>query len=58
VGYNPQVILSGRHINDNMGKFIAKKTVKMMLKGGVKIKDTKVGILGHTFKETALIFEI
>lgn len=51
VGYNPQIILSGRRINDNMGKFIAEKTVKMMLKGGVEIKGTKVGILGLTFKE-------
>ncbi len=51
VGYNPQVILSGRRINDNMGKFIAEKTVKMMLNGGVEIKNTKVGILGLTFKE-------
>jgi len=51
VGYNPQVILSGRRINDNMGKFIAEKTVKMMLKGGIEIKNTKVGILGLTFKE-------
>ncbi len=51
VGYNPQVILSGRRINDNMGKFIAEKTVKMMLNGGVELKGTKVGILGLTFKE-------
>lgn len=51
VGYNPEVILSGRRINDNMGKFIAEKTVKMMLSGGVEIKDTKVGIRGLTFKE-------
>jgi UDP-N-acetyl-D-galactosamine dehydrogenase len=51
VGYNPQVILSGRRINDTMGKFIAEKTVKMMLNGGVEVKKTKVGILGLTFKE-------
>lgn len=51
VGYNPQVILSGRRINDNMGKFIAEKTVKTMLRGGVEIKGTKVGIMGLTFKE-------
>ncbi|TKB25014.1 nucleotide sugar dehydrogenase [Desulfopila sp. IMCC35006] len=51
VGYTPQVILSGRRINDNMGKFIAEKTVKMMLNGGVEIKSSKVGILGLTFKE-------
>ncbi len=51
VGYNPQVILSGRRINDNMGKFVAEKTIKTMLKGGVEIKNAKVGILGLTFKE-------
>ena len=51
VGYNPQALLSGRRINDNMGKFIAEKTVKTMLIGGVEIKNTKVGILCLTFKE-------
>lgn len=51
VGYNPQVILSGRRINDNMGKFIAEKTVKLMLRGGVELQGIKVGILGLTFKE-------
>lgn len=50
-GYNPQVILAGRRINDNMGKFIAEKTVKMMLKAHVELTDSKVGILGLTFKE-------
>lgn len=50
-GYNPQVILAGRRRNDNMGKFIAEKTVKMMLKAHVKIAHSKVGILGLTFKE-------
>jgi UDP-N-acetyl-D-galactosamine dehydrogenase len=51
VGYNPQVILSGRRINDNMGKFIAEKTVKMVLNSGIDIKNTRVGVLGLTFKE-------
>lgn len=50
-GYNPQVILAGRRRNDNMGKFIAEKTVKMMLKARVKLTDSKVGIFGLTFKE-------
>jgi UDP-N-acetyl-D-galactosamine dehydrogenase len=50
-GYTPQVILAGRRINDNMGKFIAEKTVKMMLKAKLEIKNAKVGILGLTFKE-------
>ncbi len=51
MGSNPHVILSGRRINDDMGKFVAGKTVKLMLQGGVEIKGTKVGILGLTFKE-------
>jgi UDP-N-acetyl-D-galactosamine dehydrogenase len=51
VGYHPEVILAGRRINDNMGKFVAEKTVKLMLQAGQNIRDTKVGILGLTFKE-------
>jgi len=50
-GYNPQVILAGRRRNDNMGKFIAEKTVKMMIKAHVEITKSKVGIFGLTFKE-------
>lgn len=50
-GYNPQVILAGRRINDNMGKFIAEKTVKMMLKAKLDVKNSRVGIFGLTFKE-------
>ncbi len=50
-GYIPQVILAGRRINDNMGKFIAEKTVKMMLKAHVELTNSKIGILGLTFKE-------
>ena len=50
-GYNPQVILAGRRINDGMGKFIAEKAVKMMLKAKLDINNSKVGILGLTFKE-------
>jgi UDP-N-acetyl-D-galactosamine dehydrogenase len=51
VGYHPEVILAGRRINDNMGKFVAEKTVKLMLQAGQNIRDTKIGILGLTFKE-------
>ncbi len=51
MGYNPQVILAGRRINDNMGKFIAEKTVKLMLKAKLEIKNARVGIFGLTFKE-------
>jgi UDP-N-acetyl-D-galactosamine dehydrogenase len=51
LGYHPQVILAGRRINDGMGKFIAEKTVKMMVQAGINIRDAKVNILGLTFKE-------
>lgn len=50
-GYNPQVLLSGRRINDNMGKFIAKKTIKDLIHTGGKIKDSVVTVFGLTFKE-------
>jgi len=50
-GYHPEVILAGRRINDNMGKFIAEKTVKLMMQVCGNIKKAKVGILGLTFKE-------
>ena len=51
VGYHPEVILAGRRVNDNMGKFIAENTVKMMIRAGQSIRGTRVGILGLTFKE-------
>ncbi len=51
VGYNPQVILAGRRINDNMGKFVAEKAVKLMLANNHQPCVSKVGILGLTFKE-------
>jgi len=51
VGYHPQVILSGRRINANMGMFVANKLVKLLAKKGHKIKNSKVLILGITFKE-------
>ena len=51
VGYHPQVILAGRRINDGMGKFIAEKTVKTMLKAGSPILGASVNVLGLTFKE-------
>ena len=50
-GYHPQIILSGRRINDNMGRFVVEKTIKMMINQGFNIKDSKVGVLGLTFKE-------
>jgi UDP-N-acetyl-D-galactosamine dehydrogenase len=51
LGYHPQVILSGRRVNDNMGMFIANKVVKLMIQKGITIKGAKVLILGITFKE-------
>lgn len=51
LGYHPQVILSGRRVNDNMASFVAAKTVKLMIKKDLHIKDAKALILGITFKE-------
>ncbi len=51
LGYIPQVILAGRRINDDMGKFIAQKTVKQMILAGEAILGNLVTILGLTFKE-------
>jgi UDP-N-acetyl-D-galactosamine dehydrogenase len=51
LGYHPQVILAGRRINDDMGKFIAQRTVKLMITGGIPLKNAKIGIMGITFKE-------
>jgi UDP-N-acetyl-D-galactosamine dehydrogenase len=51
LGYHPQVILAGRRINDGMGKFIAEKTIKLMIQQGTNIKGAKVVVLGLTFKE-------
>ncbi len=51
MGYNPQVILAGRRINDGMGKFIAEQTVKQMIAAGSYVKGAKVNVLGLTFKE-------
>jgi UDP-N-acetyl-D-glucosamine/UDP-N-acetyl-D-galactosamine dehydrogenase len=51
LGYHPQVILSGRRVNDNMGFFIANKVVKLMIQKGLSIKGSKALILGVTFKE-------
>ncbi|OGQ52419.1 MAG: GDP-mannose dehydrogenase [Deltaproteobacteria bacterium RIFCSPLOWO2_02_FULL_53_8] len=51
LGYHPQVIHAGRRINDGMGKFIAEKTIKLMIQQGTNIKGAKVTVLGLTFKE-------
>jgi UDP-N-acetyl-D-galactosamine dehydrogenase len=50
-GYNPEIILAGRKMNDSMGSYVATETVKMMIKKGARIKDAKVLVLGITFKE-------
>src|SRR5574344_1475120 len=51
VGYNPEVILSGRRINDNMGIYVANKVIKLMIQKNKKIKHSRILILGITFKE-------
>jgi UDP-N-acetyl-D-glucosamine/UDP-N-acetyl-D-galactosamine dehydrogenase len=51
VGYSPQVILSGRRINDGMGAYVAQKLIRLLVKNDIKIKGAKIGILGVTFKE-------
>jgi UDP-N-acetyl-D-galactosamine dehydrogenase len=51
LGYNPNVILSGRYVNDNMGSHVAKRTMQLMLKQGKSVQDTRVLVMGATFKE-------
>ncbi len=51
LGYNPQIILSGRRLNDSMGPFVAQETVKSMIKKNIPIKGSKVLVMGMTFKE-------
>ena len=50
-GYHSQIILSGRRINDDMGKYIAEQTIKQMIKSDKPIRNAKIGCLGITFKE-------
>jgi len=51
VGYNPEIILSGRRINDGMGKYVASEVIKLMLNKEAKVKNGKALVLGVTFKE-------
>ena len=51
LGYHSQVILAGRRINDDMGKYVAENLVKMLIKANRPVRDGKVGILGFTFKD-------
>jgi UDP-N-acetyl-D-galactosamine dehydrogenase len=50
-GLHPQVILAGRQVNDNMGKYIAEQTAKLLTRQGADFSKIKVGIFGLTFKE-------
>lgn len=51
LGYYPEVILAGRRINDNMGKYVAENTVKNLIKSDKKIKEANIAVMGFTFKE-------
>lgn len=51
VGYIPQVILAGRRINDNMGRYVARTTIKKMVQNKIDLSNASVGVLGLTFKE-------
>ncbi len=51
LGYHSQIILAGRRINDDMGKYVAENLVKNLIKADIPVKRAKVGILGFTFKE-------
>ena len=51
VGYHPQVILAGRRINDNMGRYAARNVIKRMVKNSIDITKVTVGVMGVTFKE-------
>ncbi|MEA4967237.1 MAG: nucleotide sugar dehydrogenase [Bacteroidaceae bacterium] len=50
-GYNPEIILAGRRMNDSMGEYVASEVVKLMLKKKIQVIDSKILILGFTFKE-------
>jgi UDP-N-acetyl-D-galactosamine dehydrogenase len=51
LGYHSQIILSGRRINDDMGRYVAEHVVKNLISVGSPVKDAKVAVLGFTFKE-------
>ena len=50
-GYNPEIILAGRRMNDGMGEHVASQTIKLMLKKGIQVLGSRILILGFTFKE-------
>jgi len=51
IGYHPEMILAGRRINDDMGRHVAGEVIKLMTKKGISVRDSKILILGLTFKE-------
>ncbi len=51
VGYKPQIILAGRRINENMARYVARNTIKLMLQNGMDVPRCRIGVLGITFKE-------
>jgi UDP-N-acetyl-D-galactosamine dehydrogenase len=51
LGYHPEIILAGRRLNDEMGKYVATEVIKLMLKKDIKVKNANVLVLGFTFKE-------
>ena len=57
LNYIPEIILSGRRLNDSMGKFVADEVIKMMVKQGSLNKKSKVLVMGFTFKETVQTLE-
>ena len=51
IGYHPEIILAGRRMNDSMGQYVSSEVVKLMLKNDIKVKGSKILVLGITFKE-------
>lgn len=51
LGFHPEVILSGRRVNDSMGSYVAQRLIKLLSRHNLPLKDLRVGILGFTFKE-------
>jgi len=51
LGYNPEIILAGRRMNDGMGSYVANQTIKLMLKKGIQVLHSDILIMGFTFKE-------
>jgi UDP-N-acetyl-D-mannosaminuronate dehydrogenase len=51
VGYHPEIILAGRRLNDGMGTYVALEVIKLMIKKDIAVKNSKILVLGFTFKE-------